>query len=78
MPYAAFPLLIVPVPRVVLPSLNVTVPVAVAGVTVAVRIVDEPNADGFADEVSVTLVLSWFIVWLSTEDMLLLSFVSPT
>lgn len=38
----AFPLLRVPVPNVVLPSLNVTVPVAAEGVTVAVNVTDEP------------------------------------
>jgi hypothetical protein len=38
----AFPALIEPVPIVVLPSLNVTVPVANEGVTVAVYVTDEP------------------------------------
>ena len=38
----AFPLLMVPVPSALLPSLNVTVPVAVAGVTVAVNVTDAP------------------------------------
>jgi hypothetical protein len=38
----AFPLLIVPVPSVVLPSLNVTVPVAAVGEIVAVNVTDEP------------------------------------
>jgi hypothetical protein len=38
----AFPLLSAPVPNVVLPSLNVTVPVAAEGVTVAVNVTDEP------------------------------------
>ena len=38
----AFPLLTVPVPRVVLPSLKVTVPVAADGETVAVNVTDEP------------------------------------
>jgi len=46
----AFPLLNEPVPSVVVPSLNVTVPVAADGVTVAVKVTDEPNADGFAEE----------------------------
>ena len=73
----AFPALIVPVPSVVLPSVNVTVPVAVVGVTVAVNVTGAPNADGFADEASVTLVFALFTVWVSTEDVLLLSFVSP-
>ena len=50
----AFPLLIVPVPSVVLPSLNVTVPVAANGVTVAVKVTELPYVEGFDEEVSVT------------------------
>jgi len=73
----AFPALIVPVPSVVLPSVNVTVPVAVVGVTVAVNVTDEPYADGFADEASVTVVFVLFTVWVSVADVLPLSFVSP-
>jgi len=75
--YVALPLLIVAVPSVVLPSVNVTVPVAVVGVTVAVNVTEAPYADGFADEASVTVVLPLFTLWVSTEDVLLLSFVSP-
>ena len=75
--YVALPLLIVAVPSVVLPFVNVTVPVAVVGVTVAVNVTEAPNADGFADEASVTVVFVLFTVWVSTEDVLLLSFVSP-
>jgi len=52
--YVAVPLLIVPVPRVALPSLNVTVPVAFAGVTAAVNVTELPYVDGFNEEVSVT------------------------
>ena len=73
----AFPALSVPVPRVVLPSVKVTVPVAVAGVTVAVNFTDEPYADGFADEASVTVGLALFTIWGSTEDVLLLYVVLP-
>jgi len=73
----AFPALIVPVPSVVLPSVNVTVPVAVVGVTVAVNVTDEPYADGFADEASVTVVFVLFTVWVRVADVLPLSFVSP-
>jgi hypothetical protein len=71
------PLLIVPVPSVVLPSLNVTVPVAVAGVTVAVKVTIDPYADGFADEVSLAVVLTWFTVCVSAEEVMALSFVFP-
>jgi hypothetical protein len=56
--YVALPLPIGPVPNVVLPSMNVTVPVAVEGVTVAVKVTDEPYEDGLADEVRVTAVLA--------------------
>jgi hypothetical protein len=55
---------------------NVTVPVAVVGATVAVNVTEVPYADGFADEASVTVVFVLFTVWVSTEDVLL-SFVSP-
>jgi hypothetical protein len=75
--YVALPLLIVAVPSVVLPSLNVTVPVAVVGVTVAVNVTEAPNADGFADEASVTVVFVLFTVCVRVVDVLLLSFVSP-
>jgi len=73
----AFPLLMVPVPSVVLPSLKVTVPVAAEGETVAVKVTEEPNVDGFADEASVTEVLALFTVWVRVEEVLVLSFASP-
>jgi hypothetical protein len=65
-----FPLLSVPVPSVVLPSLNVTMPVAVAGVTVAVKVTDVPNADGFADEAKVVVEFVLFTVCDNAEDVL--------
>jgi hypothetical protein len=67
----------VPVPSAVLPSLNVTVPVAVAGVTVAVNVTDAPYVVGFVDEVSVTIVFALFTVCVNVEDVLLLSLASP-
>jgi len=70
------PLLIVPVPSVVLPSMNVTVPVAVVGVTAAVNFTDEPYVDGFNEDVSVTVVTA-FTVCVNVADVLLLSFASP-
>jgi hypothetical protein len=75
--YAAVPLLIAPVPSVVLPSLNVTVPVAVAGVTVAVKIAVDPYADGFVVEFSVTVVLAWLTVCVTVAGVLPLKFASP-
>src|SRR5215472_14285620 len=44
------------VPRGVVPSRNVIVPVAVFGDTVAWNVTGWPTADGFAEEVSVTPV----------------------
>ena len=51
----------VPVPSVVAPSLNVTVPVGVPvpggdGATVAVKVTDWPNFEGLAEEVSAVVV----------------------
>ncbi len=40
----------VPVPSVVVPSLNVTVPAAVLDDTVAVKVTELPNVDGFSDD----------------------------
>ena len=59
----ATPALSVPVPRVVAPSLNVTVPVAVplpgaTAATVAVNVTDWPNTDGFTEDVKVVVVLA--------------------
>jgi hypothetical protein len=53
----------VPVPIVVAPSLNVTVPVGVGApttvpATVAVNVTGPPTVDGFALEVSVVVVFS--------------------
>jgi hypothetical protein len=53
----------VPVPRVVVPSLNVTVPVGMppALVTVALKVTELPYADGLADDVGVFVVVAaWF------------------
>ena len=56
MPSVATPPLSVPVPRVVAPSLNVTVPVALEGVTAAASVTAAPNVDGFGAEVMVVVV----------------------
>jgi len=61
----------------VLPSVNVTVPVAVVGVTVAVNFTDELYVDGFADEASVTVVLALFTTWIRSKDVLPLYFALP-
>lgn len=68
----------VPVPRVVAPSLNVTVPVGVpeAAATVAVNVTGEPTVDGFALEVRVVVVLC-VTVCVKTADVLVTSSVAP-
>jgi hypothetical protein len=48
----------VPVPRVVVPSTNVTVPEAVRGDIVAVNVNDAPYVEGFTDDVSVVVVVA--------------------
>ncbi len=57
--------------------MNVTVPVAVVGVTVAVNFTDELYVDGFADEASVTVVLALFTTWIRSKDVLPLYFALP-
>ena len=49
----AFPPPRLAVPSVVLPSVNVTVPDAAVGVTVAVKVTDELYVEGLAEEASV-------------------------
>jgi hypothetical protein len=58
----ATPLLRVPVPRVVAPSLNVTFPEAVEGDRVAVRVTDCPKVEGFVEELRVVVDGAWFTV----------------
>ena len=55
---AALPLASVPVPSVVVPSRNVTVPVGEPDeeLTVAVRVTACPISDGFADDVTAVLL----------------------
>ena len=79
---AAVPFDTIWVPRVVVPSRNVTVPVGVpsAGATaetVAVKVTGWPGWDGFAEEVSATDVLPWLTTWVSAVDVALVKFVSP-
>ena len=50
----AFPVAIVPVPSVAVPSLKVTVPVAVEGVTVAVNLTEAPKVEGLRDDATTT------------------------
>ena len=70
------PLLIVLGPSVVLPSRNVTAPVAVDGVTFAVKVTEEPYVDGFKEEATVTVVFD-FTTCVNGDDVVLLSVESP-
>ena len=48
--YVAVPRAMFTVPRVFVPSLNVTDPVAALGVTVAVKVTRRPETDGFRED----------------------------
>jgi hypothetical protein len=50
-------------PSVAAPSKNVTVPVAVEGVTAAVNVTDCPEVDGLRLEARAVLVPTLFTVW---------------
>jgi hypothetical protein len=67
----------VPVPIVEAPSLNVTVPVAPCGETVAVNVTDWLAGAGLEDDVSVVVVCARFTVWVSGVDALGISAASP-
>lgn len=80
----ATPPVIGPVPMELPPSRNVTVPVGVpvagkVAATVAVKVTDWPNAEGFCEEVTVVVELPLFTTWgLPVSDpVLLLKFASP-
>jgi hypothetical protein len=75
----ALPLLSVLVPSVVEPFLKVTVPVGVPplDVTVAVKVTDWPDFDGFREEVTEVEVVALFTVCVSTDEVLPLKSVLP-
>jgi hypothetical protein len=73
----ATPLLTLPTPSVVGPFLNVTVPVAVVELTVAVKVTDVFELAGLAEELSAIVVLALFTVWLMELLVLPLSLESP-
>ena len=76
----ALPLLRIPVPMVVVPSLNVTDPVGVPVVdefTVAVKITEFPRFEGFSEEVTLLDVAALFTVCVSIAEVLPLKFASP-
>jgi len=59
---------IVPVPNIVVPFINVTVPVANDGDMVAVNIMTSPYVDGLRFDVSATLLFTLFTVCVSGGD----------
>ena len=80
----AWPELKLRLPKVVAPSLKLTAPVGVpapgeTALTVTVKVTDCPKTDGFAEELTVLLVLEGLTVWLKAEAVLSLAlkFVSP-
>src|SRR6476619_3775250 len=78
----ALPPLSVPVPSVVAPSLNVTVPVGVpepgpVAVTVAVNVTDPPKFDGFVPDTTAVVVADCCPTCDVVDDVLVTKFVSP-
>ena len=66
----ATPLFSVPVPRIVVPSLKVTVPVAVEGETVAVNVTAAPDVAGFGEDARTVVVGALLTTWLTEDDVL--------
>ena len=78
----ALPELKLAVPSVAAPSRKVTVPVGVpapgvTALTVAVKVTDWPNTDGFTDEVTVVELLALLTVCVMAAVVLPAKFVSP-
>jgi hypothetical protein len=71
MAYVATPLARVPVPSVVVPSRKLTVPLAVAGASVAVRVTLAPVAGAVLEAVSV-VVVGVAVAWLAAVTLRLL------
>ena len=72
----------VAVPRVLGPSLKVTVPVGMPppgllAVTVAVKVTDCPDADGLAEELINVVVPAFFTVWVTVLEVLPLKVALP-
>jgi len=68
------------VPRLVLPLLNVTEPVATPPYSpemFTVRLTDCPKLEGFADEINVAVELALFTVWLTAVEVLPAKSASP-
>ena len=66
-------------PREVVPSISVTVPVGVPpaeGCTVAVNTTDWPNVAGFRLEATVVAEVAWLMVWVREADVLAVKLLS--
>ena len=59
---------IMPLPRTVAPSLNVTVPVSVE-VIVAVKVVEALNSEGLGLDVTTVVVAALFTVWVMAGEV---------
>jgi len=73
----AVPLARVPVPKTVVPSLKVMLPVALVGVMLAVRVTLWPNCRELALAARVSALVAWAIVTVCAVLLALLVFVSP-
>lgn len=75
----ACPALNVPLPMVLVPSRNFTVPLGVppVPVTAAVNVTESPTVDGFSDDVRTVVVASPFTVCVKAAETLPPNVVSP-
>jgi hypothetical protein len=58
-------------------TLNWTVPVAVDGVTVAVKVTAWPKVDGLTDEATAVVLVALLTVWVRVEEVLPVKLPSP-
>jgi hypothetical protein len=75
--YVACPPLTVPVPSVVVPSLNVIVPLGLSPVTVAVNVTTCAKPAGLGLATIVVVVVALLTTRLTVDDVLTPLFVSP-
>lgn len=74
---AAVPPPRVPVPSVVAPSLKVTVPVAVDGLTEAVKVTFAPKVAGLSDVMTEVVVVAWLTTCANGDDVLVMKLALP-
>ena len=66
----ALPLLSVPVPKMEEPFLKMTVPLGVPpDLTVAVKVTDSPNFEGFSEEASEVELAAFFTVCVRVDEL---------